>query len=101
MATRSVLVEIDVSSVATSDEFYKVVSSAFGLSGKWTHPSSGKWDAFYEAIELREDLPERLRLRGWSSLEVRLPDDARVFMACMDELGIEYPSNAPLVECIG
>ena len=52
------LVEIDLSSVASADEFYEVVSKAFGLSGRWTHPCGGKWDAFYEAIELRDDLPE-------------------------------------------
>jgi hypothetical protein len=98
MRKRTLLVEIDLSSVVSSDEFFEVVSKAFGLSGSWTHPCGGKWDAFYEAIELRDDLPERVRLQGWSSVKVRLPDDARRFIECLDELSTEYPGTAPTVE---
>lgn len=101
MPTRIVLVEIDLASVTSSDEFYEVVSKAFGMSGMWTHPSGGKWDAFYEAIELRDDLPERVRLRGWSSVEARLPDDPKRFIECLDELSVEYPGIAPSVEHLG
>ena len=95
---RQTSVEIDLASVDSPDEFYETVSTAFGLSGRWTHPSGDRWDAFYEAIELRDDLPERVRLRGWSSLEGRLPDDARRFIECLDELRVENPGTAPLVE---
>ncbi len=101
MRKRQMLVEIDLASVASSDEFYEIVSKAFGLSGRWTHPCGGKWDAFYEAIELRDDLPQTLRLQGWSSVKVRLPDDARRFIECLDELSTEYPSTAPMVERLG
>jgi Barstar (barnase inhibitor) len=101
MRKRTLLVEIDLSSVVSSDELFEVVSKAFGLSGRWTHPCGGKWDAFYEAIELRDDLPERLRLQGWSSVNVRLPDDARMFVECLDELSAEHPSTAPTVERFG
>jgi len=101
MSTRRVLLEIDLASVSSSDEFFEVVSEAFGLSARWTHPCGGKWDAFYEAIELRDDLPERLRLHGWCSIEARLPDDARLFVECLDELSVEYPGTAPSVERLG
>jgi hypothetical protein len=101
MRKRTLLVEIDLSSVASSDEFYEVVSKALGLSGIWTHPCGGNWDAFYEAIELRGDLPKQLRLKGWSSVELRLPQDARRFIECLDELSAEYPSTAPTVERLG
>ena len=101
MRKRTLLVEIDLSSIVSSDEFFEVVSKAFGLSGRWTHPCGGKWDAFYEAIELRDDLPQALQLRGWSSIEVRLPDDARLFVECLDELSAEYPGTAPTVERFG
>jgi hypothetical protein len=98
---RQTSVEIDSASVDSPDEFYETVSTAFRLSGRWTHPCGDRWDAFYEAIELRDDLPEPVRLRGRCSLTSRLPDDARRFLECLDELRVEYPDTAPMVEHLG
>jgi hypothetical protein len=36
MRKRTLLVEIDVSSVTSSDKSFEVVSRAFGVSGEWT-----------------------------------------------------------------
>ena len=63
--SRVVLVEIDLTSVATAKELHVELARALGFP-RWY---GRNWDAFWDAITGLVEMPRTLRFRAWSSLE--------------------------------
>jgi RNAse (barnase) inhibitor barstar len=55
------------------------------------------WDAFWDAITGSVELPQTLKLVGWSSLQKRLPRDAEQLQRALSDMLHEYPKEAPHV----
>lgn len=88
------LVEIDLKSVSSSRQLHQL------LMKKLQFPEfyGCNWNAFWDAITGLVEMPETLRLVGWSELEARLPHDSELMKKCLDDMFREYPEWACRVE---
>lgn len=92
--SRKALVEIDVSTVRTAEELHLLLMDALDFPGYY----GCNWNAFWDAIRGLVEMPIRLRLRGWTRLVERLPEDAQLMQDCLDDLAAQYPEAASEVE---
>jgi ribonuclease inhibitor len=91
---RRVLVDLDLSCVATSEELQVLLREALGFPGWYGR----NWNAFWDAITALVEMPQRLQFIGWRAFVERLPEDARIMKQCLDEMSVKYPSLAPSIE---
>jgi RNAse (barnase) inhibitor barstar len=94
MEERRELVEIDLSAVDSSESLQLLLCESLGFPDWY----GCNWNAFWDSITGLVQMPRRLRLRSWRSLEARLPGDARLLRECLDEMAVEYPEDAAAVE---
>ena len=82
-------IEIDVSSISSSQELHDLLSSKLSFPGYYRR----NWDAFWDCVRDPEQsmMPKQLFIRGWSKLESRLPRDAKLLRDCLEELPGERP----------
>ncbi|QXI31133.1 barstar family protein [Pseudomonas vanderleydeniana] len=92
--TRLPLVEVDLSHAANSDEVHTLLSNALDFPGWY----GCNWDAFWDAITGLVPMPLKLKILGWDGFSRRLPNDARLLKACLDDMHAQYPDEASNVE---
>jgi len=90
---RSELVEVNLAQVRTSAELHELLRESLGFPAWY----GCNWDAFWDAITGLIEMPETLRLLGWSELQARLPRDASLMKSCLAEMAAKYPGDAPSV----
>ncbi len=91
---RKLLVEIDGSEVTSPFELHCALATALEFPNFY----GNNWDALWDAITGLIEMPQRLRLRGWSTLESRLPEDSRLLRNCLEDMNLEFPTCASDVE---
>jgi RNAse (barnase) inhibitor barstar len=94
MESRIPVVEIDLAKVTCAEELHAALAQALAFPSFYGR----NWDAFWDAITGLVDMPEILRLRGWSVFSDRLPDEARHLSKCLDDLAEQHPSWSSKVE---
>lgn len=87
------LVEIDLTHAGNSEELHRLLQNAL----HFPHWYGQNWDAFWDAITGLVEMPETLRVLGWSSLATRLPRDAQFLRQCLTDMIAQYPLEAPRV----
>jgi ribonuclease inhibitor len=90
---RDRIVEIEVGSVESTAELHRRLQEALRFPGWY----GCNWDAFWDAITDLVEMPETLKLAGWSSLQQRLPRDAEQLQRALSDMVAEYPKQAPRV----
>jgi ribonuclease inhibitor len=86
--------EIDLSSVQTSEELQGALAEALGFPDWYGH----NWNAFWDCISGIVEMPKSLRIRGWAHLIEVVPHDARLMRECLQDLAREYPESSSEVE---
>jgi RNAse (barnase) inhibitor barstar len=83
------IIEIDVSSISSSEELHELLSSKLSFPGYYGR----NWDAFWDCVRDPEQsiIPKQLFIRGWSKIESRLPRDAKLLRDCLEDLAGERP----------
>ena len=87
---RSEFVEIEVGAVSSKAELHAALAKSLEFPGWY----GGNWDAFWDAITGLVEMPLRLRLVGWSSLQSRLPAEAAQLERALSEMSAAYPDAA-------
>ncbi len=90
---RQPLIEIDVSTVSTSEELHATLAKCLRFP-EWY---GANWDAFWDAITGLVEMPISLHLIGWDELSQRLPREAMLLQECLLEMSTEYPELASKV----
>ncbi|QEL18310.1 barstar family protein [Limnoglobus roseus] len=90
MDARRASVEIDLSAVNTADELQSLLMRSLDFPGWYGR----NWNAFWDAITGLVPMPRQLLLIGWAGFVDRLPDDARLMCACLDDMGLQFPEHA-------
>jgi RNAse (barnase) inhibitor barstar len=82
-------IQIDVSDVRTSEALHELLADTLSLPDYYGR----NWDAFGDCITDLEQsqMPMLLRVKGWATLNQRLPREARLFRECLDELSRVRP----------
>jgi RNAse (barnase) inhibitor barstar len=94
MEARTPVIEIDLTKVSSSEELHNTLKEALGFPSFY----GGNWNAFWDAITGLVDMPEILRLKGWSVFNRRLPDEAHQLSSCLEDLARQYPMWSSKVE---
>jgi RNAse (barnase) inhibitor barstar len=90
---RESLVEISLAEVHDAASLHAVLQDALHFPSWY----GCNWDAFWDAITGLVQMPQTLRLLGWSDLQSKLPRDAALLKQCLDEMAQQYPESAPHV----
>jgi RNAse (barnase) inhibitor barstar len=91
--TRTSLIAIDLSKVATSEELQLLLMNLLDFPGWY----GCNWNAFWDGITTLVEMPETLRLDGWVEFEKRLPGDAKLMRECLSDMAAQYPELASRV----
>ena len=78
---------IDITEISDSKELQLVLKKELGFPDFY----GLNWDAFWDAITGLVELPDKLVLIGWTELESKLPDDARIMRELLDKFNEYYP----------
>ncbi|PEC50262.1 barnase inhibitor [Bacillus sp. AFS077874] len=84
-------VEIDVSNVRTTREFHLLLKKRLNFPNIYEE----NWEAFFDTITGRIELPNRIKFVGWTELESRLPEDTKI----MKDYILEHNRDFPNWEC--
>ncbi|WP_198084773.1 barstar family protein [Variovorax sp. E3] len=93
MTARESEVTIGLRDVRSSLELQQRLMTSLDFPGWY----GNNWNAFWDAITGLVDMPHRLRLVGWASLEDRLPLDAKQLQECLTQMQDEQPTLAAAV----
>jgi ribonuclease inhibitor len=82
-------IQIDVWDVRTSEALHERLADTLSFPDYYGR----NWDAFWDCITGPEQsqMPMLLRVKGWATLNQRLPREARLFRECLDELSRVRP----------
>jgi ribonuclease inhibitor len=86
-------VEIDLRGVQSSANLHEMLRDALGFPSWY----GCNWDAFWDSITGLVEMPETLRLLGWSVLQQRLPRDTELMRSCLVEMAQRYPEASSIV----
>ncbi|MDO9003120.1 MAG: barstar family protein [Aquabacterium sp.] len=90
---RQPLIEIDLSTVSSSQELHAALAKCLHFP-EWY---GANWDAFWDAITGLVEMPISLHLIGWNEVSRRLPREAKLLQACLQEMSAEHPELASKV----
>ena len=88
--TRLDLIAVDLQEVKTEREMHAALADALGFPAWY----GNNWNALWDAITGLVDMPIRLELRGWTSFERRLPEQAGYLQRLFAEMSSKLPSLA-------
>jgi RNAse (barnase) inhibitor barstar len=76
--------EVDFAAVENSGALHDLLAESFGFPSFYGR----NWNAFWDCISDPDmcKVPDTLRIKGWSTLQQRLPRDAQLFRECLEEL---------------
>ena len=94
MDERPESITIDLSEVSDRGALHDVLARSLDFPAFYGR----NWAAFWDAITGLVEMPVRLRLLGWSSLEARLPEEAHSLRACLLDATEQYPKWSAIVE---
>lgn len=86
-------VEIDLRDVESPAKLHETLRDALGFPGWY----GCNWDAFWDSITGLVEMPETLRLLGWSARQERLPRDTERMRCCLAEMTQQFPEAATIV----
>lgn len=78
------LVDLDVSEIATPEALQVLLESRLGFPGYYGR----NWNAFWDCITDPDQsaMPDVLRVTGWERLAKRFPRDAAIMRECLADL---------------
>ncbi len=81
---------INLEPIQSAHELHEVLRDALDFPDWYGR----NWDAFWDAITGLIEMPTKLELHGWHSLEVRLPRDAQHLSSALEAMTNKYPDLA-------
>ncbi|MCC3374416.1 barstar family protein [Cohnella sp. REN36] len=82
------IVTIPVGEARTANELHALLQRELDFPDYY----GMNWDAFWDAVTGLVELPEELVLAGWSRLNERLPDDARLLRELLERRNADFPA---------
>ncbi len=82
------LVTIDLTNVKSSIQLHRMLKSNLDFPNCY----GMNWDAFWDAITGLVEMPKKLILIGWKSVEEVIPNDAVLMINLLNKLNEKHPS---------